>query len=304
MEQEKDGLFFTVDEMLQVENGQEIDEMLGISLDPDISLQQYESYIQIRGLIVLQGEYRKREQTESLANVRRDRAILMEKITEKNEDITEFMHRFPVDISIPKDRVNHPEDVRVLVEVFDYALPDAYSLHIQATIHIKGIKSAQTPKEREPEPELEAEVEEPFKNEVVEPQWTEKNSHESKKDLSIDHKTTMQTDSEMIEKDENAVLQEEPVEDDKKEMDIRVSEAELTEKLEEQKEVSFLIDMFSDREEETKTTMKLYFIQEEDTIETVAKKYDVSALELIRENELTDGTLTEGQCLHIPQVNY
>ncbi len=284
MEQEKDGLFFTVDEMLHVENGQEIDEMLSISLDPDISLQQYESYIQIRGLIILQGEYRRRAQSDTLANVRRDQAILMEKITEKSEQESAFMHRFPVDISIPEDRVDNLEDVRVLVEVFDYTLPDAYSMHIQATIHIQGVEAEQSLKKEATKIEESTHQDERDQEEVVE--------------APSEDIVSVEEDSHVLEHEE-AFSPEVLASDDKeKKVDIQASNIE---EEEEAKDVPFLIDLFSDTKEETKTTMKLYFIQEEDTIETVAKKYEVSALQLIKANELTDGTLTEGQCLHIPR---
>lgn len=284
MEQEKDGLFFTVDEMLHVENGQEIDEMLSISLDPDISLQQYESYIQIRGLIILQGEYRRRAQSDTLANVRRDQAILMEKITEKSEQESAFMHRFPVDISIPEDRVDNLEDVRVLVEVFDYTLPDAYSMHIQATIHIQGVEAEQSLKKEATKIEESTHQDERNQEEVVE--------------APSEDIVSVEEDSHVLEHEE-AFSPEVLASDDKeKKVDIQASNIE---EEEEAKDVPFLIDLFSDTKEETKTTMKLYFIQEEDTIETVAKKYEVSALQLIKANELTDGTLTEGQCLHIPR---
>lgn len=284
MEQEKDGLFFTVDEMLHVENGQEIDEMLSISLDPDISLQQYESYIQIRGLIILQGEYRRRAQSDTLANVRRDQAILMEKITEKSEQESAFMHRFPVDISIPEDRVDNLEDVRVLVEVFDYTLPDAYSMHIQATIHIQGVEAEQSLKKEATKIEESTHQDERDQEEVVE--------------APSEDIVSVEEDSHVLEHEE-AFSPEVLTSDDKeKKVDIQASNIE---EEEEAKDVPFLIDLFSDTKEETKTTMKLYFIQEEDTIETVAKKYEVSALQLIKANELTDGTLTEGQCLHIPR---
>src|SRR5690625_5900257 len=53
------GMSFDVDETLYFEKGQGISEMLSISLEPDILVQSYNEYVQVRGLIILQGEYRK-----------------------------------------------------------------------------------------------------------------------------------------------------------------------------------------------------------------------------------------------------
>ena len=65
--------------------------------------------------------------------------------------------------------------------------------------------------------------------------------------------------------------------------------------------VSYLSDMFSDSEEESYTRMRLCIVQEQDTIDSIAERYQVSALQLIKLNRLDeDYDVKEGQLLYIP----
>lgn len=50
---------FELNETLYFEKGQEIEELRGISLEPEITIQTNEDYISIRGVIELTGNYKK-----------------------------------------------------------------------------------------------------------------------------------------------------------------------------------------------------------------------------------------------------
>ncbi|MCY9220224.1 peptigoglycan-binding protein LysM, partial [Bacillus licheniformis] len=57
----------------------------------------------------------------------------------KGDGSAELTHCFPVDITIPKDKVNHLNDVFVFIDAFDYQLTDARMLTIQADLAIEGL---------------------------------------------------------------------------------------------------------------------------------------------------------------------
>src|SRR5699024_11105822 len=64
----------------------------------------------------------------------------IEKIVDHHNGTTaDFYHRFPIEISIPKERVNRLEDVRVKIAVFDYELRDHHTVKLSATVHITGL---------------------------------------------------------------------------------------------------------------------------------------------------------------------
>src|SRR5699024_8602614 len=48
---------FELNESLYFEKGQEVEEMRGVSLDPEISIQPFHDYISIKGVMELRGEY-------------------------------------------------------------------------------------------------------------------------------------------------------------------------------------------------------------------------------------------------------
>src|SRR5690625_172203 len=136
---------FDLNETLYFESGQEIAEMVSIFLDPDIAVQKYDSYVQIRGLIIVQGEYRranlegKAEEETHSTNLTR----YIEKVIVSDYNQARFSHRFPVEISVPSHRVDNLNDITVTVDSFDYELPDQNQLKLIASVHIKGINADQ-----------------------------------------------------------------------------------------------------------------------------------------------------------------
>ncbi|TWN42551.1 Stage VI sporulation protein D [Bacillus licheniformis] len=106
-------------------------------MDPDITVQEVNDYVSIRGSLELTGEYnidQTREYAELPATSR-----FVEDVKLKGDGSAELTHCFPVDITIPKDKVNHLNDVFVFIDAFDYQLTDARMLTIQADLAIEGL---------------------------------------------------------------------------------------------------------------------------------------------------------------------
>lgn len=142
----KDNVFsFELNESLHFEKGQEVSEMVSISLEPEISIQSFQDYVSIRGVIELEGEYvKKSDDSESIVTDKTDDINFIEKVAEK-DDYTIFSHRFPVEISVPVYRVHHMDDISVHIETFDYELPTGDQLILTSTIEILGIHSEEAP---------------------------------------------------------------------------------------------------------------------------------------------------------------
>ncbi len=281
VELHKGGISYEINETLYFENGQEIEEMLGISLDPDITLQMYENYVQIRGIILLQGEYLKNRQ-EQFGQMERDvNTQFIEKIIEKDEFEAAFTHRFPLDISIPDERIEKLENVSVVVDAFDYELPDIRTLKVNASILIQGLKEEevmQTGHVKLPEEEEET-------SEVVELQ-----AEQEDKAVAEEVTNEIPEGPEVMAKTEA---------DKTNNIDIQYKETEETDDEEVVKDVRFLTELFGGEKEESYTKIKLYITQEDDTIESIAKHYHIPALQLMKDNNLSGDGITEGQLLHI-----
>lgn len=145
---------FDLDESLYFEKGQEVAEMLNISLDPNISIQSFHEYVSIRGVIELQGQYNKLEELEEneekIHQRIEDNAVrYVESVMDHENDEVEFSHRFPVEISIPANRVSNLDDITVNIDAFDYELPSNNHLILRSTIKIHGIKEDEAIEETE-----------------------------------------------------------------------------------------------------------------------------------------------------------
>ncbi|GLH64762.1 stage VI sporulation protein D [Parageobacillus sp. G301] len=148
---EQSYLRFSLEESIWFKKGQEVAEFLSISLDPIVSVDEYEQYITIRGALELSGEYRMAEGEESSADPF-DFAShrFVQHISTREDGISELSHRFPIDITIPKNRIQHLEDVYVTVESFDYDLDENGRLLVTADISISGISEAPLDEHYEP----------------------------------------------------------------------------------------------------------------------------------------------------------
>ncbi|MDA1477456.1 LysM peptidoglycan-binding domain-containing protein [Bacillus changyiensis] len=172
-------LQFSVEESICFQKGQEVLELLSISLDPDISVQEVNDYVSIRGSLELTGEYnidQTREYAELPATSR-----IVEEVRLKEEGIAELTHCFPVDITIPKNKVNHLNDVFVFIDAFDYQLTDPRMLTIQADLAIEGLLNMNGETEETQHPQTSAVAEE-----ELEPIDRSDSNAEGKPEESID----------------------------------------------------------------------------------------------------------------------
>ncbi|PAE31041.1 stage VI sporulation protein D [Paenibacillus sp. 7884-2] len=370
---------FDLEESLYFEKGQEVAELRGIALEPEISIQPYEEYISIRGNIELQGEYEKVESEQD------DRSLDFEDFQAKRyvekvideEGLAAFSHRFPVEISVPPYRVADLNEVTVHVDSFDYEIPEPSHLKLYATIEIHGINSEvehqrqetkevkdteekevdtvvegnsvseldsfefelRKPQEEElaltdlSETELDAEpldeqktvekeeIQTREEKDFVQVEETEEAAEtventgdiRSEEAEQEDHdpdrwKKKSQTLAEFFkqlsdEEAETTDIEAEETEELVTEEDIVAAEVNETDNYEERvpEDASLLSDIFREAKEEQFTKMRLCIVQNQDTIETIAERFSVSPLQLIKQNQLEDDfEVHEGQLLYIP----
>lgn len=145
-------LQFLVEESIYFKNGQEVSELLSISLDPDILVQEVNDYVSIRGSLELTGEYNINQEelmgeSSSYASYRQ-----ADEVKVREDGTAELLHQFPVDITIPKNKISHLNDVFVFIDAFDYQLTESRLLTIQADLAIEGLLDEGTPEPLVEEP--------------------------------------------------------------------------------------------------------------------------------------------------------
>ncbi len=132
---------FSLKETVWFQKGQEVKEVRSLSLNPDITIQQFDEYVQVKGVLTLEGNYTPDQVTQgdyfSLRELAPSR--LVEDVRSLEDGSCELRHQFPVDISIPLTRITDLENLCVSVETFDYQLTERGCIQIAADLCISGL---------------------------------------------------------------------------------------------------------------------------------------------------------------------
>lgn len=333
-------LRFSLEESIWFKKGQEVSELISIALDPVISVDEYEHYITIRGALELSGEYRMTEEEESDSELFDFSAHrFVQRVTTREDGISELFHRFPVDITIPKNRIQNLEDVYVTVESFDYDLGENGQLVLTADISISGIgeetrnESIQYEEEEE-EPLFEPfevvarkeayeEETEQFEEREVYDESLEEEKNEEASPISAAQTELVQKESEVLNRNEDkeqlaTIAEEIDTVQEKEETKVSIGAMKQIENRDENEEESadkkvkeysksknenalYLTKLFEKGQGEDFSRVKICIVQQGDSLDKIAERYDVTVQHLLRANHLDYGTdIHEGQLLYIP----
>ncbi|ASN07348.1 stage VI sporulation protein D [Virgibacillus necropolis] len=321
---------FELNESLYFERGQGVAEILGISLEPEISIQPFNDYISIRGVIELNGEYQRVGEGETREDNFYDlddysTRRYVEQVVEAERGEASFSHRFPVEISVPTYRVNDMNDVTVSIDFFDYEIPDQNQLRLTSIIAIQGINDVvESTDEVEVEDRLEEE--EGVEEEIVTPDVVASPEEvifpEKENTFRFDIKQQVEEDIKQEEQEEQDQQQQverqqtyfrEPyypadesedeivVEDEPNQSPTSSVKSSEDKKVEQPsgEKIDYLSDMFR-QDEENYSKVRLCIVQDNDTIDTIAQRYKINPLNIYKQNNLEDETISEGQLLYIP----
>lgn len=138
-QENQSSLRFSLEESLWFRKGQEVEELVSISLDPDITIQENDQYVTIRGSLELTGEYKSFDESNASGDENFSVPKYVQSIEERENGFCHFSHRFPVDITIPNNRIQSIYDIDVMVESFDYTLPERSCIKLSAELTISGL---------------------------------------------------------------------------------------------------------------------------------------------------------------------
>ncbi|WP_158738148.1 stage VI sporulation protein D [Alteribacillus sp. YIM 98480] len=377
-------LTFNLEESVWLDKGQKMKELLSLGLEPDIRIEEKLDYVAIKGGLHLKGEYRPLEEERNEEPTDDNPAPQYVENGEQREDGTgEIKHFFPVDVTIPLNRIHNLDDIYVQIDGFDYDLPEPDCIQLTADVSITGMKNEETAREEEkrepvtaPEPMPRWDIEAKHQPEEAAPpdfprpydrtfssyfQTSHENVTEKKDEDPFNEREDLQSD----EKEENAEFStetEEVVEDRNSEIsnneqeedeidnqsveakeqgessspivtafhsrdetesenvqtiepsveDIEEEDTVQTEQEDSSEEESTSPSM-SDRDdnalyltkvmtkgEEEFSRVKMCIIQENESLDTIAERYDITISHLVRYNRLDNEHLEEGQILYIP----
>ncbi|WP_059103911.1 stage VI sporulation protein D [Shouchella shacheensis] len=140
-------LTFSIEDSVWLNKGQEIEEIIGMSLTPEIAVDQDGEHVTIKGGLRFIGEYRVGQDDEpqgedSFEALGSFRSVGdMEQVEE--DGTGEIEHVFPIDITIPMARIQSVDDIFVEVESFDYDLPEKSCIQLTADVCISGMSAGE-----------------------------------------------------------------------------------------------------------------------------------------------------------------
>ena len=131
-------LRFSVEESIWFQKGQEVSELISIALDPDIQIYEQDQYVSIRGALLLTGGYHVNAEADDEEEYQ-PQARVVQEVEQREDGVCVLNHRFPVDITIPLNRIQSLDDIYVAIESFDYSVPTRGCLQLDAELSISGI---------------------------------------------------------------------------------------------------------------------------------------------------------------------
>jgi stage VI sporulation protein D len=332
-------LRFSLEESVWFQRGQEVEELVSISLDPNITIQESNQYVTIRGTLDLTGEYKCQGELEAEDSQETGVQKWVHSVEERGEGVYEFSHRFPVDITIPSYRIRDLSEIDVVIETFDYLLPERSCLKLTAELNVSGLygEQAAVVEQEEEEEDVfelsyrsqEKEVEafqgteedkdedyEPFEVEArkeesffAEPTFVESSSHQpSIPEISFAAYRSEQPAEPLEEVDEFQPMTEgenSPVEEEVNEPSPKTITSVVDyvkNKLTNKKSMS-ISEFLARKEGEEHAKLKVCIVQNGESVDTLAERYAVSVQQLLKVNHLEPNQdVYEGQVLYVPSV--
>ncbi|WP_163150247.1 LysM peptidoglycan-binding domain-containing protein [Anoxybacillus sp. MB8] len=295
-------LRFSIEEAIAFRREHHVDQLLSISLQPTITIEEQEDYVYIRGVLELSGEYAKREEDgEDDLSVEAVRYV--EHVRINDEQVGEFLHQFPIDVTVPKERIDDLEQVYVLIESFDYDLRQ-HELRLIAEVAIHGIQMDDDRQDDEWEP-YNVDDFEPFevvaREEVYQQEETEEDqgSIVNVPPFYMFHEESNHVEQQLLDDEQHEDKRAEEQKEEKQSFQLEMKGRDTNEKRNEN--ALYLTKLFGKNEEQAFARLKICIVQQGDSLDKIAERYDVSVQQLLRTNHLESGAdIHEGQLLYIP----
>ena len=252
-------LRFSLEEAIWFPEGFEVSELYSLSIEPDVNVTERNEYVVIEGTLDVSGEYRGNASERASAS-KSDLQVqhrYVQSVERRSPDgMLVFNHSFPVDISIPSNRVEDRSMVEIDISSFDYTMPERKCLNLMAELQITGIYDAAQQSSINPEP--------------IESFWTEEHIVDTDKEESI----TIPVESFQLQREESCVNQS---------LQLSKEESIQEESLQLKREESYVDESLQLSKEES--------IQEESLQLQKEESYVDESLQLSREESVQDESL-------------
>lgn len=288
--------------------------LLELDLCPDVEIKDRGNHLKIEGVLRLKGLYLTEESAET------------RQLEEDSQE--EISYVIPVEITLPADRAEM-EQISAEIESFDYQVLSPFELQIDAVLLIDGLipeQHVQQPSvekdvpmfsgaEASLEMEIQSESEDDPSEEVDSNQNTEEQTYEYHENKEESQEINRQSEQDIQpsttqkeEEDNPTLVSEKKLENQEGVEESKESNEELTDSVtmdehEEETDVSSEEDWahwLIGEKEENFASMRMVIVQDQESIQQLAERYEVSPTMIRQVNQLDDQELSKGQIVYIP----
>ena len=151
--QQQSPIRFQIEESVWLDHHADAANIVSLELEPEVSVTEEDRLVHMTGYLVLTGRFLTEDveddsldlESSSLTEQLQFRPL---KVDQKEIYQSEFKgvieKRFPVDVTVPAEKVQRLDDVHVEIEQFDYSVSDGHRLDIQADIALRGVENGLT----------------------------------------------------------------------------------------------------------------------------------------------------------------
>lgn len=298
-----------ISEKYYMEQGRGIEQLLAVSLNESIELHEFESFIQLKGDIILEGEYacenHPYEPGEKLQYPQRKYIHTVEML---DNDIVYFKQSIPIDITIPRANILQVQDIHVDIHQFDYSIPTPHLIILFATIRVNGIMKVgkegveDNPRVGEGIPLSAEENQEQLQNSLPIDETEVNDLVADIHAIEVDERNTIvdkdgRKDNMNLDNQSEASLEDPVILDEaNKEQAYEIEKEETDENKMEQGSKSFLMSLF---DEEKTATVILYIVQDGESLKEIADRFDLTEAVLRRHNTSIMNDVTPGDVLSV-----
>jgi stage VI sporulation protein D len=325
---------FQVEESIWLDHHSRAAEITSLELEPEVEVVEESELVVIKGNLVLTGRFETAEgddeesldlESSSLADQLHFKPLRVEqKEIYQKEHRGKIEKKFPVDVTVPSNKVDDLEDVYVQVDQFDYTISEGHRLNIQAEVLITGIRTesnslpltfdvAAAREERLQEERME---DDEFETEIEADVETKRRlengniAEDARPENELNFRAYEEQDND--EDDQENVIpifnqeirtnfQSSPSVEDSYEEDEEDEES--NERIEQSKTTGFLTQLMSGKTEEERdvTRLKMCIVQRDESLDLIAARYEIQVQDIMRTNRLESEQISEGQLLYIPK---
>lgn len=301
-------LRFDISENVRLHTHQpHIKQLLELDLYPDVQINEKGDHLKIEGFLRLKGVYFGEETKETKSYD-----------SEKREELSYII---PVEITLPADRAQL-KHISAEIESFDYQVLSPFELQIDAILLIDGLIPDQEEEgvQTEPstpsfsgskamiEPKTAATEDQPAEElEVSQPEASfeegdsqvleESPTPHTEENPEVEKKQTL--DESVVEQQEAEKQEEESIEAKEENQSDAIAMEEETEQELEQKDDDWAKWLLREREENF-ISMRMVIVQENDSINQLAERYEISPNRIRQVNRLDDREPEKGEIIYIP----